>query len=212
MRKLWVLGLVLTYGAILSSQELAPGCKLCLGTPKSAFLNAFGKPFGPMRVSSGDDNAMIGVPVGLWSVYHLTAQGDRMYVTMIHFGALSRNTPTSQNVIDSVMLMPADKVTVAQILKDQPAFTSVCTQQCEMALIKNKFGNPSLLLIPKAPHANALLYFEGDSATKEASVTSPDSVVSWAYLLLASEFRRHHDNFQERVSIGTWPPDMNSQN
>ena len=133
-----------------------------------------------------------------------------MYVTMIHFGALSRNTPTSQNVIDYVMLMPADKVTVAQILNDQPAFTSVCTQQCEMALINNKFGNPSLLLIPKASHANALLYFEGDSATKEALVTSLDSLVSWAYLLSIADFRSHHHNLQERELIGIWPPEMNS--
>jgi hypothetical protein len=50
----------------------------------------YGRPFEMMRVVASDDNARVGVPVGLWEVYHLTAGGNRMYVTMLHFRASSR--------------------------------------------------------------------------------------------------------------------------
>ena len=52
-----------------------------------------------------------------------------------------------------------------------------------------------------------MLYFEGDSAVaKWASVTSVDSVVSWAYALSRSQFQEHRKSMDEQV-IATWSPE-----
>jgi hypothetical protein len=105
------------------------------------------------------------------------------------------------------MLMPAGTTSVAQILSDQPAFASVCKSSCEIVLVTNKAGNPSLLLRPRDSHTDAVLYFDGDSAGKWKSVTSMDSVVSWAYELSESAFEAHHKPADDRV-IGKWSPEV----
>lgn len=196
MRIVACLCAALLFGLFLFSQ--APSSKLSIGTPKSTVDAAFGKRFGPFRVEAGDYSASIGVPAGVWDVYHLTAPPDRMYVTIVHFGAYQ--------LIDSLMLMPAGKTNVAQIMADQPAFASVCKSDCELVLVTNKAGNRSLLLRPKDSRSDDddVLYFDGDSATiKWASVTSMESAVSWAYLLSRSAFESHHQSADDRV-IGHW--------
>jgi len=194
MRIVIYLCAVLFFGPVLFSQ--APSSKLSIGTPKSSVDAAFGKRFGPFRVEANDDNASIGATTGVWDVYHLTAPHDRMYVTIVHFG--------TNQLIDSLMLMPAGKTSVAQIMADQPAFASVCKADCELVLVTNKAGNRSLLLRPKDSNTDDVLYFDGDSATlKWASVTSMDSVVSWAYALSKSAFESHHQSADDRV-IGHW--------
>jgi hypothetical protein len=189
---------VLLFGPVLFSQ--APSSKLSIGTPKSSVDAAFGKRFGPFKVEANDENASIGVVAGSWDVYHMTAPPDRMYVTIVHFG--------TDQLVDSLMLMPAGKTSVAQIMADQPAFASVCKADCELVLVTNKAGNRSLLLRPKDSHTQNVLYFDGDSATlKWASVTSMDSVVSWAYALSKSAFESHHQSGDDRV-IGHWSSEL----
>ncbi len=112
--------------SLASSQELAPSLKLSFGTTKKAVVAAFGKPFGPFAVAPGDDNAVIGAPTGRWDVYHLAVSPDRMYVTIVHFGAGSNGGSDSAKVVDALMLMPAGTTTVSQILRDQPEFAAVC--------------------------------------------------------------------------------------
>jgi hypothetical protein len=182
--------------------------KLNIGTPKAAVAAAFGKRFGLFKVVSDDDNGKIGVPTGLWDVYHLTAPPDRMYVTIVHFG-IPPTSSASVEVVDALMLMPAGTSTVSQILKDQPAFASICKAACDLVLVRNKAGNRSLLLRPKDPHANTVLYFDGDGAGKWKSVTSVDAVVSWAYALSRSEFEAHRKPIDDEV-IGVWSPETSS--
>jgi hypothetical protein len=197
---------VLFLASFLPSQEPAPSAKLSIGTTKSAVDAAFGKRFGLFRVDAGDDNALIGMPIGVWDVYHLTAPPDRMYVTIIHFGNHAKSDSASDQFVDSLMLEPADKITLAQILSDQPAFASVCKASCEIVLVTNKAGNRSLLLRPKDSYTNTVLYFEGDSGTiKSKSVTSMESIVSWAYALPRSAFEAHHSPATDQV-IGNWSP------
>jgi hypothetical protein len=194
MRIVIYLCAVLLLGPALYSQ--APSSKLSLGTPKSSVEAAFGKRIGPFKVEANDVNSSIGVPTGVWDVYHLTAPPNRMYVTMVHFG--------TNQLIDSLMLMPAGKTTVAQIMADQPAFASVCKADCDLVLVTNKAGNRTLLLRPKDSRTDDVLYFDGDSATlKWAAVTSMESVVSWAYTLPKSAFESHHQSADDRV-IGRW--------
>ena len=195
MRIVVCLCAVLLFGHVVFSQ--APSSKLSIGTPKSSVDAAFGKRFGPFRVETNDDNASIGVPTGVWDVYHLTTPPDRMNVSIVHFG--------TNQLIDSLMLMPAGTTSVAQILADQPAFASVCRADCEVVLVKNKAGNSSLLLRPKDSRTGTVLYFDGDSAGKWKSVTSIESVVSWAYALSNSAYEAHHKSADDRV-IGNWSP------
>lgn len=164
---------------------------------------------GLFKVVPDDDNARIGVPTGLWDVYHLTAPPDRLYVTIVHFGVGSRGSSDPSQVLDSLMLEPADRVTVSQVLKDQPAPASVCKAACDLVLVRNRAGNRSLLLRPKNPNVNTVLYFDGDSGTKWASVTSTDSVVSWVYALSRSEFEAHRKPIDDEV-IGVWSPEAAS--
>jgi hypothetical protein len=189
---------VIAFGSLLLSQEPAPSAKLSIGTPKASVDAAFGKRFGPFKVEADDSNANVGVPTGTWDVYHLTAPPDRMYVTVVHY-----NARTAGQQVDSLMLMPAGATTVLQILRDEPAFASVCRSSCEMVLVTNQTGNRSLLLRPKNSHSETVLYFDGDSAGKWKSVTSMDSVVSWAYALSKSAFEAHHEAANDRV-IGSW--------
>jgi hypothetical protein len=204
-----VLGLCAVFICIslLSSQEPSPSLKLSIGTPKSAVAAAFGKRFGPFSVAPGDDNALVGVPTGLWDVYHLTALPDRVYVTIVHFGTQSTSSSAQAQFVDSLMLMPADATTVDQVLKDQPAFASVCEAGCELVLVRNKAGNLALLLRPKNPRTNTVLYFDGDSAGRWKSVTSMKSIVSWAYALSRSDFEAHRKPVDDQV-IGYWSPDI----
>lgn len=206
IRIVLTLCVTLVCGPLVSSQELAPSLKLSIGTPKAAVVAAFGKPFEPFAVTSGDDNAVIGAPIGRWDVYHLTVSPDRMYVTIIHFRAGSNNGSDSAKVVDALMLMPAGRTTVSQILRDQPEFAAVCSAICDLVLVRNKFGNRSLLLRSKEANTNTVLYFEGDSAiSKWASVTSIESVVSWAYELPRKEFEEQHKASEEQV-VGIWSP------
>ena len=198
---------VLIFGSSISSQQPAPSKKLSIGTPEASVDAAFGKRFGLFRVDADDDNATIGVPVGTWDVYHLTAPHGRMYVTMVHFGAHSKADSASGQLVDSLMLEPAGTTGVAQILSDQPAFASVCESSCELLLVTNKAGNRSLLLRPKDSRTDTVLYFDGDSAGKWKSVTSMESPVSWAYALSKSAFEAHHKQADDRV-IGSWSPEI----
>ena len=205
IRTVFTLFVVLASCSFVSSQEFAPSLKLSIGTSRAAIASAFGKPFGPFLVASDDDNAAIGAPIGRWDVYHLTAAPDRMYVTIVHFGIGSNDGSNSAKIVDAIMLMPAGAATVAQVLKDQPEFRAVCSAICDLVLVKNKAGNRSLLLRPKDTGMTAVLYFEGDSAvSKWASVTSLESVVSWAYALPRTGFEEQHKGVEEQV-IGAWP-------
>jgi len=79
-------------------------------------------------------------------------------------------------------------------------------QICGLVLVKNKSGNRPLLLRPKEANTNTVLYFEGDSAvSKWASVTSIESVASWAYELPGKDFEEQHKAAVEQV-VGTWAP------
>jgi len=198
---------VLVSANLLPSQEPAPTLKLSVGTPMSVVAAAFGKPFGPFALAAGDDNAMVGAPTGRWDVYHLKAPSDRMYVTMVHFGMRPSAESDSAKAVDALMVTPRGTTTVLQLLKDQPAFASACNTTCEVVLVKNRAGNRSLLLRPKNGERKTVLYFEGDSAVaKWASVTSVDSVVSWAYALSRSQFQEHRKSTDEQV-IATWSPE-----
>lgn len=201
MRVVVCLCSAIAFGSFLLAQEPAPSAKLSIGTPKASVAAAFGNRFGPFKVEADDDNAKIGVPTGTWDVFHLTAPPDHMYVTVVHYDA-----GTASQKVDSLMLMPAGTTTVAQILRDQPAFASVCESTCDMLLVTNQAGNRSLLLRPKNSHAGTVLYFDGDSAGRWKSVTSMNSVVSWAYALSQSAFEAHHRTADDRV-IGSWSPE-----
>jgi hypothetical protein len=139
---------LLVLGTSLLSQEPAPSAKLSIGTAKSSVDAAFGKPFGLFKVEADDDNATIGMPTGMWIVYHLTTPPDRVYVTIVHYGIRTADSGSGR-FVDALMLEPAGKPNVAQVLADQPEFASVCKAGCELVLIKNKAGNRSLLLRPK---------------------------------------------------------------
>jgi hypothetical protein len=197
---------ILVIGSFLLSQEPAPSTKLRIGTPKSSVYAAFGKPFGVFKVVADDSNGAIGVPIGMWTVYHLTTPPDRMYVTIVHYGTRSISDSSSGGVVDALMLMPAGQEKVAQILADQPEFASICKASCELVLATNKAGNRSLLLRPKDLRTDTVLYFDGDSAGRWKSVTSMESIVSWAYVLSKSEFEAHHKSTEDQV-IGNWSPE-----
>jgi hypothetical protein len=199
MRIVVCLCAALFFGPIVVPQ--APSATLSIGTPKPAVDGAFGKRFEVFRVEANDDHESIGVPTGAWDVYHLTAPPDRMYVTVVHFG--------TNQLIDSLMLMPAGTVTAAQMLADQPAFASICRAECQIVRVKNKAGNSSLVLRPKDSRIDTVLYFDGDSAGKWKSVTSIESVVSWAYALPNSAYEAHHKTADDRV-IGNYSPGIAS--
>jgi hypothetical protein len=203
-RTVFALCCVLTCGSLLA-QQLSPNAKLELGTPRSVVAAAFGKPFERFPVLPNDENATIGAPTGIWEEYHLIAQPERLYVTMIHFGASGSG---NSGVIDSLML-ETDHVTVSQILQDQPAFASICRTTCDLVLVTNKAGNRSLLLRPKDQRVGTVLYFAGDSAGKWKSVTSMDCIVAWVYALPRAQFSAHHTATDDKV-IGTWSLQMDS--
>lgn len=194
------------FGQGLTGLEVAPGVQLRLGATQTTVSMKYGKPFGAFRVADADDNARVGVPVGLWQVYHLTAANERMYVTILHFGTTASGSETPADaVLDSVMLIPNGNWTVLQILKDHPELAAICTPNCEVLRITDNAGKVSLLLRPKMPKPDdTVLYFDGDSAvSKWRSVPSLQSITSWVYVLKARDFDAHHSQFRQE-STGWW--------
>jgi hypothetical protein len=211
LKALCVLAMVLPFhAASLNAQTIAPSLVLKFGGSQSAVESAYGKPFGKMRVNATDENGQVGVQPGLWNVYHLTAPGDRMYVTMVHFGP--RKDPltkeSSPSVVDSLMLMPVENWKVAQILNDQPSFAALCAAGCDVIRVSDKAGKLSLLLEPqRAMPKDSVIYFEGDSAIiNKKWITSLDSIVAWVWVLPAAAFDSHHTDVSRAV-IGTWRPE-----
>ena len=194
--------------AWLNAQNLSATSGFGFGTSQAKVAAEYGPPFEKMRVTPSDDNARVGVPVGLWEVYHLTAGGSRMYVTMLHFRASSGDDQNPSKLkIDSVMLEPDGHWTVAQILTDQPAFSQLCSGGCEVMRTKDPSGKTSVLVKPEsASPESTVLDFEGDSGTiKWKSVSSLDSVASLVYALRSKDFDGHHPNL-DRELVGRWQP------
>src|SRR5580698_7583334 len=73
----------------LMAQDIAPSLKLKFGTSRPTVTTSYGKPFEYWRLTASEYSASVGVPTGLWAVYHLNAAPDRMYVTMVHLGPRS---------------------------------------------------------------------------------------------------------------------------
>jgi len=172
--------------------------RIALGQSQSSITAACGKPFEKSREDESSYNASIGVPLGLWSVYHLIPFGDRMYVTIVHFDTDAK--------VDALMLMPNGTWTVTQVLKDHPSMAEICSNSCELVQVPEKDGNISLLLKPKSTSGSTrVLCFIGDSSSRFKSVTALDSPVSWAYVLQFAEFEKHHAGIPTKT-IGTWSP------
>jgi hypothetical protein len=186
----------------LMAQDTAPSLKLKLGTPGPTVTTSYGKPFEYWRLTASEYSASVGVPTGLWTVYHLNAAPDRMYVTMVHLGPKSS--------IDSLMLMPNGHWTVSQILNDQPELASICSQGCDVLRITPKSGNQALVLKPQITNSIAvnIIYFEGDSAEKPEwkSVKTLQGSPSWVYVLSLADFDGHHSDVTKE-NIGTWSPE-----
>jgi hypothetical protein len=185
---------------VLSSraEDVPRRFQIALGQSQSAISSACGKPFERSREDESSYNVSIGMPLGLWSVYHLIPFGDRMYVTIVHFD--------TEDKVDALMLMPNGTWTVTQILKDHPSMAEICSNSCELVQVPEKNGNISLLLKPKSTDSSTrVLYFIGDSGSKFKSVTATDSIVSWGYVLQFAEFEKRHAGIPIK-SIGTWSP------
>jgi hypothetical protein len=185
--------------------------KLSLGSPQSVVAETYGKPFGKWQLTPSEYSAQVGVPTGLWLVYHLTASGDRMYVTMLHFGpSESKPQQTTSRSVDSLMLMLNGHWTVSQILSDQPELAALCLQVCDVLRINNNSGNAALLFKPRTAQAETkVIYFEGDSAERPEwkSVSSLQGLPSWVYVLRWEDFDSHHTGLKKEV-IGTWNPEI----
>jgi len=197
--------------SFLHAQIVAPSLQLNFGSKQSAVAATYGKPFEHWKLTTSEYSAQVGVPTGLWDVYHLTTPQDRMYVTMLHFGSGSnREQEKADLLLNSLMLMPNGHWSVTQILDDQPELRSLCANNCDVVRISNRTGNISLLLKPKAARADGMvLYFEGDSATITwKSVSSLESAVSWVYALRLEDFDSHHADCRREV-IRTWRPEIN---
>lgn len=204
----FLIGILLAVNSRGSQKQAAePSIQLKLGSSEHSILMRYGEPFEWARLEADDDQVRIGVPAGLWKVYHLTA-GDRMYVTMLHFTAIPGEPNQSQ--LDSLMLEPNGHWTVLQILGDQPELQLVCRSGCEIVRITHASGTSTLLLQPRNTDSthNSVVYFEGDSGTIQwTSVSSLDSSPSWVYVLRSSDFdARHADVSRQR--IGTWRPSV----
>jgi hypothetical protein len=175
--------------------------------PESSIAAAYGTPFQKMRVTASEEYAKMGVPLGLWQVYHLTPADDRMYVTILHFdhsGADGQPLPSA--VVDSIMLYPGHW-TVAQILSDQPGIASICAAGCDVVRGTDKSGDVSLLLEPQQASSNGfMLYFMGDSGTiKWRNVSSPQSEASWVYIVRRADFDKSRQDLTKQI-VGTWRP------
>jgi hypothetical protein len=188
----------------LLGQVKQPSPQLAIGTKKTVVDQTFGAPFEHWKLQPSEDSAKVGAPLGEWSVYHLTTAGDRMYVTMLHFASTSNE---AKPAIDALMLMPNGHWTVEQILQDQPEFSALCSQGCDVERIVNGFGNASLLLVPRETVASkSVLYFEGDAAIlKWKSVSGLQSIVSWVYAVPRTDFERQHKDLKSEV-LGSWSP------
>lgn len=197
--------------SFLHAQSVAPSLQLKFGSSHSAVAATYGKPFGHWKITTSEFSAQVGVPTGLWDIYHLTTPQDRMYVTMLHFGSESnRDQEKAGLLLNSLMLEPNGHWSVTQILNDQPELSSLCANNCDVVRISNSAGNISLLLKPKATRTDGMvLYFEGDSATITwKSVSSMESAVSWVYALRSADFDSHHADCRREV-VGTWQPTIN---
>ncbi len=197
--------------SVLAAQNSAPSLKLSIGTPQSAVTASYGKPFGHWQLTASEYSAQVGVPTGLWMVYHLNAFGNRMYVTMLHFGHSMVGPQQSVSAaVDSLMLMPNGYWTVFQILNDQPEFGALCVTNCDVIRTTDSAGKVALLLKPETSKPDAaIIYFEGDSAGRidRKSVASLQGVPQWVYVFRLSDFDSHHADLRKEV-IGTWSPEI----
>jgi hypothetical protein len=195
--KLIVFAVVATL--IAHAQDAPIRFQIAFRQTRTAIASKCGKPFGLWRENATDFNASsIGVPIGPWSVYHLTPFEGRMYVTILHFDP--------QEKIDAVMLQPNGTWTATQILKDHPSIARICAESCDVIQVPETGGNTSLLLKPKSTASqNGVLFFIGDRGTRYKSVSSMDSFVSWGYVLSQSDFEKHHAGLATKI-IGSWRP------
>jgi hypothetical protein len=193
----------------LFAQGGTPTLHISLGQSQTKIAKAFGEPFGKFRVEDSDDNARVGAPLGLWTVYHLTPFQDRMYVTIVHFRSPGGNSQQSESgKVDALMLEPDGFWTVSQILSDHPGLANVCETSCTVETVVDKSGRISLLLRPKdAQPASTVLFFDGDSATiNRKSVSNFQSIASWVYALPLRDFESYHKEFKIEVT-GKWLAD-----
>lgn len=194
--------------AIASAQETRPSLKLKLGTTWSSVEATFGKPFQKWNLRAAEDSAQAGAAVGMWQVYHLRAPGDRMYVTMLHFGAAGEPSQTANSShLDELMLMPNGHWSVLQILKDNPEVSVLCSAGCDQVRLISGSGSAALLLEPTESKPDTpVIYFAGDSATIQwRSVSSAQDAPESVYVLPASVFESHHRDIR-REMIGWWTP------
>jgi hypothetical protein len=190
-----------------NAQDHDPKFVLRPGTSEAAISATYKTPFGKMRVNASDDNARMGVPVGLWQVYHVTSVADRMYVTILHFSATKADgQPLPSAVVDAIMLYPGHWA-AAQILSDQPGIASTCSAGCEIVRATDKSGAESVLLQPqKISPQSFVIYFVGDSATiTSRNVSSLQSTASWVYVLHRADFDKSCGDLSRQV-IGIWRP------
>lgn len=198
----------------LAAQNGRPTLRLDLRTPESVVAASFGKPFEHWKLTASEHSAQVGVPTGLWDVFHLTAHGNRMYVTMVHSGPSSNSTPTPHaTFVDSLMLMPNGRWTVSQVLADQPELAELCRLNCSVIRTTDSSGNHALLLKQQTAKSDPMvIYFEGDSAERPEwrSVESIQGIPSWVYVLTAKAFCQHHPALMTKL-IGTWHPEKRPQ-
>jgi hypothetical protein len=168
----------------------------------------FGKPFERIRITVDDRIALIGGPIGIWTVYHLTSADGRMYVTSLHFHSAANAAENSvEPTIDSLTLEPNGHWSVNQIMLDQPEFQAMCSDGCNVLRTRSTDGRVALLLTQETTREDpAVIFFEGDSATIQwKSVSSMGSAAQWVSLLKSANFEKANPGLTKE-QIGTWKP------
>lgn len=190
--------LVLFTSHLVLAQDAPVRHRIGIGQSRDTIAKECGKPFEKSREDSTGFNVPVGVPPGMWTVYHLTPFENRMYVTMLHFDPNEK--------VDGLMLMPTGFWTVAQHLRDHPLLARICSGSCQVIQVPENDGRLSLLLKPdSSSKSTPVLFFTGDSGSRFKSVSSMDSIVSWSYVLPLTDFEKHHLGLKTRP-IGRWKP------
>lgn len=190
-----------------TAQISQPTMKLNIGTPQTLVASAYGKPFEKWQLQASEHSAEVGVPTGLWQVYHLTAGDNRMYITMLHFAAKEDESDVLPR-LDALMLELNGHWSVKQILDDQPEIAALCKTGCDVLRGKDSAGNAALVLRQKTSGQRPMLiFFEGDSAEKPEwrSVASMEGFPAWVYVLTSEDFNRHYSD-EKLEPIGQWKP------
>lgn len=175
--------------------------QIAITQTRAEILKICGKPFGLMRVNNDDLNASIGAVLGLWTVFHLTPSDDRTYASMAHFSSVT-------DKVDALMFEPVGFWSVEQFLLDHPQLATICADSCTVEQVTEKTANQSLLLRPSKNSAGSYaLYFIGDTGSRFKSISSMESIVSWAYMVPLDAFEAKHTGYK-RTAIGEWNPRM----